>query len=81
MKQKFNCSTHHKVKVQEEEKGILTQNYLCQNINRISPATTYRIQLIWQDLTENNLKKLESTKARFIERILYVLTRLAYTLA
>jgi hypothetical protein len=48
---------------------------------KISPVATYRMQLIWQDLTEQNLKKLESTKAMFLKRVLctskYVPTRLA----
>jgi hypothetical protein len=46
---------------------------------------TYRIQLIWQDLTTNNLKKLDRTKARFLKTVLcsskYAPTRQAYTLA
>jgi hypothetical protein len=33
---------------------------------KISPVITYGIQLIWQDLTEQNLKKLESIKTMFL---------------
>jgi hypothetical protein len=52
---------------------------------KISPVVTYGIQMIWQDLTEQNLKKLESMKAMFLKRVLciskYAPTRLAYALA
>jgi hypothetical protein len=47
---------------------------------KVSPVAAYGIQLIWQDLTEQNLKKLETTEAMFLKRVLciskYVPTRL-----
>jgi hypothetical protein len=38
---------------------------------KISSAVTYMIQLIWQDVMENKLQKLERMKAKFLESIMY----------
>jgi hypothetical protein len=52
---------------------------------KISPAATYGTQLNWQNLTEQNIKKLERMKAMLLKRELctskYAPSRLVYTLA
>jgi hypothetical protein len=51
---------------------------------KISPVATYGTHLNWQDLTEQNIKKLERMKAMFLKRELCTSkcapTRLVYTL-
>ena len=52
---------------------------------KILPTLTYGIEIIWEHLTERQLKSIESLKARFLKRAMalskYTLSRLTYMMA